>query len=153
MNVKLKKSKKSEPELFGLPYVCLHLSKNNRKYLAFGTKEGNRNNAIWAVACYLSANDVDYDLARNLLLQMGEICNPSYPEKEVVDHLNRAYRGTYEPAKKSRKCFVYLNAQVFLNQDNWRQHGRHAQSLRAVFYACIQRSRLEGGRQFRASCR
>ena len=151
-DVKLKNSQYSEPELFGLPEVCISLSKSNRKHLAFGTGEGNRNNATWAVACDLSGNGIDYNLARDLLLQMGNMCNPPYPEREVLDRLNRAYRGDYEPAKKTKKAHDYLHAESFMNSYDWRQHGRIRLTLQAVFKACIQRSRVEG-HQFRASCR
>lgn len=156
ISVKLAKHERSQyqpPEPYGLPPEAAALSRTNRLFLALGTTEPGRNNAIWAAACDLAGCGIDYNLAEYLLLDAGQKCTPPYPDREVLQRLRDAYRKKPEPARAMWKhnSRPHEAALAFTMSHDWR--GRTAQTDRAVFLACCQRASQENRRVFRASVR
>lgn len=153
-----RKPKRNDIKLFGLPECTAVLSENNRDLLANGTIKGTRNNRFWAAACDLVANEetIPLDLGLNLLLAAGPKCDPEYPQKEILNRWEDALRKEpgraqeYYGNNRTQRNTAHQKALAFAQSHRW--EGHTAQTDRAVFLACCERSRVEGD-LFRATTR
>ena len=57
-----------------------------------GVAEGERNQAIYKLACSLRGQDYSLETAIMWVTQAAENCDPPYPIKEALDAVNRAYQ-------------------------------------------------------------
>lgn len=141
--------------LFGLSAQYAALSEANRKTLASGANEGERNTRLTALAYDLAATfdreDIEADFMRAAVL-----CEPSYPKREALAILRSAYSKDRTPAKGATAGGVDVRIQrlnAFVNSYDWKKtFKRKARTRRAVFMACVERSAIEGD-TFRASIR
>lgn len=140
-------------EMFGLSAEYAALSERNRKTLANGATEGERNTRLTALAYDLAANFDRADIERDFL-NAAAACEPSYPKRQALAILKSAYRKERTPAKATSEADARIQRlYAFVNSYDWRQSfGRKARTRRAVFVACVDRSAIEG-ETFRASIR
>jgi hypothetical protein len=153
--VKRAGSKWEEPALYGLPEWAGALSLANRQTLAAGVKKDVRNKKLTAAAYDMAGCDVPYDVAECMLIDAAGRCSPPYPRREVEAIIKSAYKKERQPARKAA-AFIPQNwqrAAAFALAFDWREYGRTAQTVRAVFLACVERARLDGSPTFRASAR
>lgn len=144
-------------ELFGLSAKYAALSESNRKTLASGATEGERNTRLTALAYDMAANFDRAEIEADFL-QAAARCEPSYPKREALAILKSAYRKDRTPAKSANAGAVAVDSRIqrlyaFVNSFDWKAtFGRKARTRRAVFMACVERSAIEG-EAFRASIR
>lgn len=142
-------------ELFGLSAEYAALSEPNRKTLASGANEGERNTRLTALAYDMAANFDRAEIEADFL-QAAAKCEPSYPKRETLAILKSAYRKERTPARGANAGAVDVRIQrlyAFVNSYDWKAtFGRKARTRRAVFVACVERSAIEGD-TFRASIR
>lgn len=151
-----KKAQRKPLEMFGLSAEYAALSEPNRKTLASGATEGERNTRLTALAYDLAANFDREDIEAEFL-KAAAVCEPSYPKRDALAILKSAYAKERTPAKGANAgAAVDVRIQrlyAFVNSYDWRQSfGRKARTRRAVFVACVDRSAIEG-ETFRASVR
>lgn len=146
-------SKWEEPELFGLPGWAAGLSLANRQTLAEGAEDGQRNKKLSDAAYDMKGNDIPLEEAEGVLIAAAGRCSPPYPHPEAQAIIKSAYRKPRQPARKTkaRESLPWQRAAAFAQAYDWRRLGRKAQTARAVFLACVERARLDGGQVFRAS--
>lgn len=151
--LKDEKTKRKPLELFGLSAEYAALSERNRKTLANGATEGERNTRLTALAYDLAANFDRADIEADFL-EAAVNCEPSYPKREALAILRSAYRKKRTPAKETGEADARIQRlYAFVNSYDWRQvFERKARTRRAVFVACVDRSAIEG-ETFRASLR
>lgn len=153
--LKDEKPQRKPLELFGLSAEYMVLSEPNRKTLANGATEGERNTRLTALAYDLAANFDRVEIEADFL-QAAAKCEPSYPKREALAILKSAYSKERTPAKGANVGAVntrILGLYAFVNAYDWKAtFGRKARTRRAVFVACIERSAIEGD-TFRASIR
>jgi hypothetical protein len=147
-----------EPELYGLPAWTARLSLKNRRFLANGAQEGERNTLFYACARDMAGCGIDYNDAEILLRAAGWKCAPVYPSDEIIARLEAAYERTdNEPHRDYRKSKTSTGPKPWQLALEWAQArrwtGRTAQTDRAVFMACCERARLDNAVPFRASTR
>ena len=159
--------KRSRPmDLHGLPEYTACLSDANRRILADGINgdldEGERNNKLAKAAHDLAANAnagmIDLVDAEKLLLQAAAGCG--LPQGEVISTWRHALRKKntnrakdhYTGSGNVPNGQAWQIANAFAEAFDWRAYGRMAQSARATFRACVERSKIEG-ETFRASVR
>lgn len=143
-------------ELFGLSAEYAALSEANRKTLASGANEGERNTRLTALAYDMAANFDRAEIEADFL-QAAAKCEPSYSKRDALAILKSAYRKERTPAKGANAgAVVDVRIQrlyAFVNSYDWKaKFGRKARTRRAVFVACVDRSAIEG-ETFRASIR
>jgi hypothetical protein len=158
LGVELHKARgKWEPaELQDLPAWAAVLSRENRRILANGAKCGARNSKLVKPAYDLAANDIPYQNAEAVFLRAAARCDPPYPETEALAVLKSAYRKqNAQPARKAGGVRLdILKAEDAVSAFDWRSHFRSvANKRRALFLACIERAKHEGGEVWRASVR
>lgn len=142
-------------ELFGLSAEYAALSEPNRKTLASGATEGERNTRLTALAYDMAANFDRAEIEADFL-QAAARCEPSYSKRKALAILKSAYRKERTPAKGANAGAVDVRIErlyAFVNSYDWKAtFGRRARTRRAVFMACVARSAIEG-ETFRASVR
>lgn len=151
--LKDEKPQRKPLEMFGLSAQYAALSEPNRKTLANGLTEGERNTRLTALAYDMAANFDREDIEADFM-NAAAVCEPSYPKREALAILKSAYRKTRTPAKSTSEADGrIMRLYAFVNSYDWRGNfGRKARTRRAVFTACIERSAIEGD-TFRASIR
>jgi len=161
LGVKLLKDDKPQAkpfESFGLAEKYFVLSERNRKTLAHGANEGERNRFLTSLAYDMKGNDLDYEDVEADFLRAAELCDPTpYPKHKAVAILKSAYakqrtrarkdNNTGEPTAQIQRLYA------FVNSFDWQAtFKRKARTRRAVFVACVERSAIEGA-SFRAAIR
>ena len=129
--LKDEKPQRKPLELFGLSAEYAALSERNRKTLANGATEGERNTRLTALAYDLAGNFDREDIEADFL-QAAAICEPSYPKREALAILKSAYRKERTPAKGANAGAVDVRIQrlyVFVNSYDWKAtFGRKART-------------------------
>jgi len=163
LGVELHKSGQwQEPDLYGLPEWTAKLSKNNRRILVTAWEKGIRNTMltgpVYDVAALIEDGEVYYHDGLELLEEAGRRCKPPYGENQILQMLKSARRKPgltkateHHPSDHPRKNDPWQKALDWAQTWNWT--GRTAQTDRAVFMACCERSRLDNSDTFRASTR
>jgi hypothetical protein len=149
-----------EPELYGLPSWTLHLSRPNRKLLILAFVEGERNTnltkPVYDVAALIIRGVMDYQEGERVLVEAARRFD--YPISSISQMLKSALKKKPTPAREYKESNAYKPrswqaARAFGMAFDWRAYGRRAQSRRAVFFACVERSRMDSSDVFRAAKR
>jgi hypothetical protein len=153
------KAKQEEPALKNLPGWAKKLSRRNLQTILNAPDEGTRNNRLFALACDLKANGVDYGEAEAVVLDIARRAGTE--DYEAVSTLKSAYseertaaRNHYGTNPKGERSEDWKQAMEFAKSYDWRAtFGRKANSRRKVFFALVERAKLEGRDVFRATSR
>lgn len=159
LGVTLKKTRKAEDDLTGLPEYAKNLCHASRHTLRCGAKEGGRNSALVALAADLAGIGLTEDEVESALRMAADACTPPYDDK-VEPILKWAFSQERKPSRKyqvkvSHEVQEWQRAQVFASSFDWRaEFGGQSSYARRVFNACIERARLDcRSKVFRASAR
>jgi AAA domain len=68
-----------------------------------GLPEGQRDDAIFRLACKLRSADVPQDMAESLIVGAARNCDPLFPEDVALEKVARAYT-KYEPKSEEKKA-------------------------------------------------
>ncbi|NWG33528.1 MAG: bifunctional DNA primase/polymerase [Chloroflexi bacterium] len=159
-----------EPELFGLPQWAAVLSYDNRETFGRELSEGERNTRLFALACDMKANGREYHEAETVILDAARRAGlPDDEASVLVKHayskdrtIPKVFREEEEKSKNAnskdqepaRKVRIWQRAKDFAGSFDWRgTFGRKANTRRAVYLACVERSRLDGRETWRATIR
>ena len=146
-----------DPELHGLPQWAAMLSRPNRAILATIHPEGTRNIELTKPTYDIAGRWIDQDLityreGEAVLIDAAE--RSGYPVKSIKGMLKSALKHNPTRAATSGGTLQpWARALTFAEGYNWRIYGRAAQSVRGVFLACCERSRLANSDTFRATVR
>ncbi len=157
LGVTLKKYSKSdnEDDINGLPEYAKNLSHASRDTLKHGAKLGGRNSALWHLACDLVGIGLDEAATEDALNFAAGNCEPPYPSDKkdtpIQTMLEYAFSKERKPSRsyQSRKkpggaVQDWQRAQAFAMSYDWRGNFGGASSYaRRVYYACIERARLD----------
>jgi hypothetical protein len=136
------------------------LSQKNLLAWANGSKDGTRNLDAFNIACDLKGNGFSKARAISCLQEFAARCDPPLPESELKSRVKSAYRKSRTRARdsvtshtgKDNARYEWEAAQAFADSYDWRGHfGRKSLKARAVFQACIERTRMSHSRIWRAS--
>jgi hypothetical protein len=141
-------------DLTEYPNWVSRLSYSNQEFVVNGVKISERNNRLFSAACDIAGNNIDYEIAEDILLQACSKCSPPYPENEACETIQSAYSTKRTP---SRKYHVpvdgWQKAIDFSQRFNWTTLGRTWKSDQSVFFAAIDRAKMERNSTFRCSVR
>jgi hypothetical protein len=149
-----------EPELYGLPEWTMHLSRANRKILVSAFVEGERNlnltKPAYDIAALIVEGEITYAEGEHVFLDAAR--RSDYPVKQARQMLKSAERKAPKRAREYRggrpgSQNAWQIANNFGLAYDWGVYGRRAQTRRIVFFACVERARLDGSDVFRASNR
>ena len=144
----------TDPELHGLPQWAAMLSKPNRAILATVHPEGTRNSELtkptYDIAALIDQDLITYREGEAVLIDAAELSN--YPVKAIRGMLKSALKKNPTRATTSGGTLQpWARALTFAEGYNWRIYGRAAQSVRGVFLACCERSKMDNSDTFRAT--
>ena len=138
------KTNATKLDLTGYPTWLSKLSKANQEFVINGTKLSRRNSSLFAAACDMAGNQIEYQAAESLLLDACSKCNPPYPYDEAVRSIHSAYSTPREPAQLRQNNSDQSQIAIeFLKKFNWKLMGGTWKSDMAVFIATIERARAE----------
>ncbi len=162
LGVMLKRTRKAEDDLTGLPEYAKNLSHASRDTLRHGAKEGGRNSALVALAADLVGIGLTEDEVEFALRMAANNCVPVYDDRDhrIEPILKWAFSQERKPSRKyqvkvSHEVQDWQRAQVFASSFDWRaEFGGKSSFARRVFNACIERARLDcRSKVFRAAVR
>ena len=142
-----------EPDLFGLPNWAGGLSHANRETYAAKLSEGERNSKLTALAYDMAGNEIDYDAAEEVILDIAR--RSHYPQREAAQIVKSAYSQPRQAARAmGQGIHPWQRAKMYALTYNWREtFGRKALKREAAYYACIERARRDGRAVWRATSR